>query len=67
MYCSSHDAAQISGTGTLYRGAYVSPGDDMKHNQVRCRAELGSFLDYQMNACMVKTVNVKAADACHPL
>lgn len=47
VFCPSHDAAQISGTGTLYRGAYVSPGDDMKHNQVRCSANQGSFLDLQ--------------------
>ncbi|XP_063075091.1 catenin delta-2b isoform X2 [Engraulis encrasicolus] len=32
-------AVQITGgTGTLYRGAYVSPGDDMKHNQVPAQA-----------------------------
>ena len=24
-----------SGTSTLFRGAYVSPSDDIKHNQVR--------------------------------
>ncbi|XP_076152010.1 catenin delta-2b isoform X3 [Alosa pseudoharengus] len=34
-------AAQISsGTSTLYRGAYVSPGDDLKHNQVPVQANL---------------------------
>uniref|UniRef100_A0A672QGX1 Catenin delta-2-like n=2 Tax=Sinocyclocheilus grahami TaxID=75366 RepID=A0A672QGX1_SINGR len=34
-------AAQISsGTSTLFRGAYMSPGDDIKHNQVSAQGNL---------------------------
>ncbi|XP_051989459.1 catenin delta-2-like isoform X2 [Xyrauchen texanus] len=33
-------AAQISsGTSTLFRGAYMSPGDDIKHNQVSAQGK----------------------------